>query len=274
MEYAGRALAGEQKRVSPRLLTWICAGAVLLFLAAPSFLLIPVSFTEGDFIEWPPRGATLRWYELFLSSPTWLWAVVRSGTLALASSILALLLGVPAAFALVRARIRGGSAILALILAPLIVPRILTAVALFYFYSKVGLVGTWFGLMLGHVVVSLPYVVITVMAVLRGYDERLDQAALVMGASRLRTFIRVTFPLIAPAVLSAFLFAFVTSLDELTIVLFISGGPLTTLPKQMWDDAILNVGPTVTAVSTVLLVVIVVLITLATRLNERSKTQS
>ena len=159
---------------------------------------------------------------------------------------------------------------MAFVLSPLILPRMIIAVALFYLYARIGLVGTTFGLVLGHTVLAVPYVVITVMAVLKNYDERLDQAAATLGANRWRTLQRVTLPLIRPGIISAFLFAFIVSFDELTIALFTTGGLSATLPKQMWDDAVLKVSPLLAAVSTVLLVFITVMILAAEWFRRRS----
>jgi putative spermidine/putrescine transport system permease protein len=183
------------------------------------------------------------------------------------SATLAMLIGVPAAFALARRDFVGKTGALALILSPLVIPRMIIAVALFYLYARIGLVGTSLGLVLGHAVLAIPFVVVTVMAVLKNYDERLDQAAWSLGANRTRTLYHVTFPLIRGGLVAAFLFAFVTSFDELTIALFVTGGLTTTLPKQMWDDALLKVSPTLAAVSTVLIVFVAVTISLAERLR-------
>lgn len=149
------------------------------------------------------------------------------------------------------------------ILAPMALPHIIIAVGLFYLYARIGLIGTTIGLVIGHTVLSLLYVVVTVMAILSSYDSRLDNAGLTLGASRPRVIRHVTLPLIALALLAAFLFAFMISFDELTLALFTSGGLMATVPKQMWDDAILLVSPTITAVSTVILAFVAMLILLA-----------
>jgi putative spermidine/putrescine transport system permease protein len=144
------------------------------------------------------------------------------------------------------------------------------AVALFYLYARIGLVGSSVGLVLGHAVLAIPFVVVTVMAVLKNYDERLDQAASSLGATPARTLYHVTLPLIRAGLIAAFLFAFVTSFDELTIALFVTGGLTTTLPKQMWDDALLKVTPTLAAVSTVLILFVAGTIWLAEWLRRQA----
>jgi putative spermidine/putrescine transport system permease protein len=249
---------------------WAVGLLIIAFLVLPALFIVPVSFTTEAFIEWPPRGFTLRWYRVYLASPQWIGATVRSLGVGLAAAALAMLLGAPAAFVLARQAVRGKMASLAFVLSPLIIPRMIIAVALFYLYARIGLVGSPLGLVLGHTVLAIPYVVVTVMAVLKTYDERLDQAAWSLGASRLRALWHVTVPLIRAGLLAAFLFAFVTSFDELTIALFVTGGLATTLPKQMWDEALFKVTPTLAAVSAILLVFVTVVIVLAEYLRRRA----
>jgi ABC-type spermidine/putrescine transport system permease subunit I len=246
---------------------WVACLLILAFLALPAFFMIPVSFTSEGFIDWPPRGFSLRWYRTYLASAQWMAATTRSLVVGAVAATLAMLIGAPAAFALARRTFAGKTAALALLLSPLIIPRMIIAVALFYLYARVGLVGTSLGLILGHAVLAVPFVVITVMAVLKNYDERFDQAASSLGAGPARTLYHVTLPLIRTGLMAAFLFAFVTSFDELTIALFVTGGLTTTLPKQMWDDALLKVTPTLAAVSTVLIVFVAITIALAERLR-------
>ena len=164
-----------------------------------------------------------------------------------------MLMGVPAAFMLARSSLSGKGAVFAFLVSPIIIPNSFIAVGLFFFYAKIGLVGTTIGLVLGHTVLAIPYVVITVLAVVKGYDQRLDMAAFTLGANRKQTLTRVTLPLIRSGMIAAFMFAFIISFDELTIALFVTGGELTTLPKQMWDDALMRVSPALAAVATLLL---------------------
>ena len=181
-----------------------------------------------------------------------------------------MLVGTPTAFLLVRSKLRGKSLLLAFVLSPIIIPRIIIAVGMFYFFSKVGLVGTSFGLMLGHTVIAAPYVVMTMMAVLRNYDTRLDLAAQSLGARPWQTLRYVTFPILAAGLMSSFLFAFATSFDELTIALFATGGMTSTLPKQFWDEVTLQISPVIAAVSTCLFVFVAALIWIADRLRRAS----
>lgn len=265
----GSVFAKLGLRRAPASLGGLARILVLGFLAGPALFLIPVSISTSAFIEWPPAFFSMQWYDEMVRSPQWLEAVGRSLVVAMLSALLALLVGTPAAFALVRFELPGKSVILASILAPLIVPRIVTAVGLFYLFAQIGLVGTTTGLVLGHAVLSVPFVTITMMAVLKHHDWRLEQAAATMGATRAATLRRITLPLIRNGLIASYLFAFVTSFDELTIALFVTGGLFGTLPKQMWDDALLKVSPTLAAVSVVLLVVITVFVVVAERLSRQ-----
>lgn len=250
--------------------TWWVAIAVLAFLSLPAFLMLPLSFSADSGLNWPPRGFSLQWYEQMLASPIWMRAIVQSLVVGVGAGILAMLIGTPVAFLLVRGAMRGKGIWLAFVLSPIVVPRMIIAVGIFYFYAKVGLVGTTLGLILAHTVIAVPYVVITMMAVLRNYDTRLDMAAQSLGASPWSTLRFVTFPILSAGLLSSFLFAFATSFDELTIALFSSGGLSATLPKQFWDEVTLQISPVIAAVSTCLFAFIAVLIWIADRLRNRS----
>ncbi len=242
---------------------------IFAVISIPAFLMIPLSFAASGLI-WPPTGFTLQWYEQMLQSPLWVQAITRSLLVGIGTGILSMLVGVPVAFLLVRTKMRGKGAMLAFVLSPIVVPRMIIAVGLFYFFANVGLVGTSIGLVLGHTVVAVPYVVITMMAVLRNYDIRLDLAAQSLGARPFATLRYVTFPILGAGMMSSFLFAFATSFDELTIALFSSGGLSATLPKQLWDEVTLQVSPVIAAVSTCLFLFIGVLILVAEWLRRRS----
>lgn len=233
---------------------------IVIFLAAPTFFLIPVSFTGSNFIEWPPRGFSLQWYEAYFTNPIWREATVRSIVVGLITAGFSVAIGVPAAFALTRSKFKGKGLVLPYILLPLVAPNIIVALALFYYFSKIGLVGTDVGLIIGHTVFAVPYVVLTMIATLANYDQRLDHAAWTLGARPLTTFRLVTLPLIKVGFMTSFLFAFVRSFDEVTVALFISPGLTTTLPKRMWTEAHHSVEPTLAAVSTILIVMVILVI--------------
>lgn len=244
--------------------------ALLVFLSVPALLMIPISFADKSGLNWPPQGFTLQHYQDMLASPLWINATVRSFVVGFFAALAAMAVGTPVAFLLVRSQMRGKALLLAFVLSPLIIPRMIIAVGMFYFFSKVGLVGTSLGLVLGHTVIAIPYVVMTMMAVLRNYDTRLDMAAQSLGARPWQTLRYVTFPIIAAGLTSSFLFAFATSFDELTISLFASGGLSSTLPKQFWDEVTLQISPVIAAVSTCLFAFIGILITCADWLRRRS----
>ena len=245
--------ADRARRSGSRITLWIIAMTVIAFLCVPAFFVIPVSFTEEGFLGWPPIGFSLQWYEQVLNSPAWAAAAKRSFVVAISSALLGMSIGVPAAFFLARKQFFGKVALFAFLVSPIIMPNIIIAIALFYLYAKLGLVGTNIGLILGHTVLAIPYVVITVMAILKNYDHRLDQAAWTLGANKFQTLTRVTLPLLSAGLIASFMFAFIISFDELTIALFVTGGEVTTLPKQMWDDALMRVSPALAAVASLLL---------------------
>lgn len=243
---------------------------LLGFLSLPPLLMIPLSFAGGSGLNWPPQGFSLQWYRQMFESPLWTQALTRSLVVGIGAGVLSMLIGTPAAFLLARTQMRGKSLMLAFVLSPIIVPRMIIAVGLFYLFAKVGLVGTSLGLILGHTVICVPYVVLTMMAVLRNYDTRLDLAAQSLGARPWQTLRYVTFPILIAGLTSSFLFAFATSFDELTISLFASGGLNSTLPKQFWDEVTLQISPVIAAVSTCLFFFVAALIWIADRLRRRS----
>jgi len=236
-----------------RVAIWMVGLLIMGFLALPALFVIPVSFTEEGFLGWPPKGFSLQWYAKLVESEVWVNAAIRSFAVAIISSALGMVLGVPAAFMLARQSFTGKGAVFAFLVSPIIIPHIFIAVGLFFLYSKIGMTGTTAGLILGHTVLAIPYIVVTVLAVVKGYDRNLDMAAWTLGANRRQTLARVTLPMIRSGLIAAFMFAFVMSFDELTIALFVTGGEVTTLPKQMWDDALLRVSPALAAVATLLL---------------------
>lgn len=260
--YAGALLRrirpDRQQRlgVERRPILWVVGLMGIGFLALPTFFLIPISVSENRFLAWPPQGFTWRWYEVYFSSAVWVDATLRSIGVGLATAIISMMLGVPAAFVLARQRVIGKNVILVLMLLPMVLPHIIVAVGLFYLYAKVGLVGTNIGLILGNTIFSLPYVVITVMAVLRNYDERLDQAAWTLGAKRSVTFRRITLPLLKAGMVTAFLFAFVKAMDELAIALFVADAGTPLLPKQLWQEMSYKIDPSLAAVSTLILMIV------------------
>lgn len=259
----------QAREGAPRPLTAFVV-ALLAVMTLPVLLMIPLSFADSG-LNWPPQGFTLRWYEQIFNSPIWMSALTRSLVVGLCTATLALLIGTPVAFLMVRGRMRGKTALLAFTLMPVVMPNMILSVGLFYLYARIGLVGTNLGLIIGHTVIAVPYVVLTVMSVLRNYDSRLDLAAQSLGATPWVTLRLVTLPIIGAGMISAFLFAFTISFDELTIALFTSGGMSATLPKQLWDEVSLSISPLLAAVSSCLFLFVTVLIVFAGLLNRRQK---
>jgi putative spermidine/putrescine transport system permease protein len=245
--------------------------AILIVLVVPVLSVIPYAFTSGDFIAFPPKLFSLRWFGTFLSSSVWQSAVIRSFEVGFGTAVLSVALGFGATLAMTRMSQRAVKPLFALMVAPLIVPRIVVAVGLLYLLSRFGLTGTNTGLIIGHTVLAIPYVVVTLAAGFQRFDWRLDDAARVMGATSSQRIRTVVLPLLMASVSAAFLFAFLVSFDDLTIAIFVSGGINTTLPKQMWDDIQLAITPTLAAVSTTLVVLIALVISVSAWLKRRAR---
>ncbi|WP_139976589.1 ABC transporter permease subunit [Ochrobactrum sp. CGA5] len=262
-----RAMIGQA--AASRLMGLYCVLSCA-FLLLPTLIVIPIAFTSSQFLEFPPPGFGLDWFRAYFTSDLWVSATLRSFGVAFATAILATVIGGFAALALARSRSRWSGLIFAFFLAPMIVPRIVIAVGLFYLFAQIGLVATNTGLVIGHTVLALPFAFVAIAAVLKSYDWRLDQAAATLGANRVQALRFVTVPLIRSGLTAAFLFAFITSFDELTVAIFVSGGIKTTLPKQMWDDMILQLNPTLAAVSVVVFLVVTTLLLAAEKLRRSS----
>jgi putative spermidine/putrescine transport system permease protein len=231
---------------------------VLLFEILPIFIVIPMSFSAGRFLRFPPPGLSLQWYEKFFQDYGWLRATVVSFEVAGLTMILATILGTLAAFGIVRGRFGGKKAAIAFIISPRIIPEIITAISLYYMFVRFQLVGSVIGLTLAHTVLAIPFVTVIVTSALNGFDESLEQAAMNLGAGPLRTFWKVTLPILKPAILSGATFAFIISFDELILALFLAGQTSATLPRKMWEGLRMQINPTVSAVSSMMIGVSVV----------------
>ena len=249
----------------------VVAGLVLLYLVFPILVVIPLSFSAGTYLSFPPPGFSFRWYENFLGRADWLGAASLSLWVGGAVMALATALGAPAALALVRSQFRGKDLLTGFIISPLIAPVIIVAIGIYFFYARLGLVGNPFALVIAHTALAVPFVVINVSATLQGFDERLEQAAMNLGATPWRTFWQVTFPIIRPGVLAGALFAFISSFDELVVALFVSGTSAVTLPRKMWESIRFEIDPTIAAVSTMLIVLTGTLFLSAELLRRRSE---
>ena len=247
------------------------AALVLLYLVFPILVVIPLSFSAGTYLSFPPPGFSLRWYANFFGRTDWLGAASLSLWVGAAVMLLATALGAPAALALVRSDFHGKNFLTGFIISPLIAPAIIVAIGIYFFYARLGLVGNPFALVIAHTALAVPFVVINVAATLQGFDESLEQAAMNLGATPWRTFWQVTFPIIRPGVLAGALFAFISSFDELVVALFISGSSAVTLPRKMWESIRFEIDPTIAAVSTMLIVLTGALFLSAELLRRRSE---
>ncbi|MBA3450509.1 MAG: ABC transporter permease [Chloroflexia bacterium] len=254
-----------------RVMLWIVVTIVLAYLVFPVFIVAPVSFSSAKYLQFPPPGWSLQWYENYLNRPGWVPATFVSIRVAVITTVLATTLGTAASLALVRGRFPGRNAINSFMVSPLVVPGIIVAIGIYFFYAQAKLVGNPLGLAFAHTALALPFVVTNVSATLHGFDERLEYAAMNLGANRWQTFRRVTLPIIRPGVFAGALFAFITSFDELIVALFVSGSGAVTLPRKMWDSLRQEIDPTIAAVSTILITLSVAILLTAELLRQRSE---
>ena len=247
----------------PRRLLLVSLGALtVFFLMAPTLVVVPMSFTASNSLTFPPEGFSTRWYERMLTDPQWSTGFVNSAQVALLTAVLATVLGTLAALGTVRGRFPGKNAVNALVLSPLIVPVIIIAIGMFSVFVRWKITGTIVGLVLAHTALAVPFVVVNVATSLRTMDRNLELAAMNLGADPLRTFFRITLPIVLPGVFAGALFAFITSWDEVVVSIFLTTARFRTLPVEMWEQVRQVVDPTVAAVSTTLLVVTTTLLVL------------
>ncbi|KUM24434.1 ABC transporter permease [Mesorhizobium loti] len=247
-------------------------GVILFFLVLPTLIVIPISFGNAPYIEFPPSGLTLRWYEQFFSDPDWIAATLFSLRIAFFTTISATIIGTLAAVALVRGDLPGKSLVFGLALSPLIVPHIIIAIALYLFFAPLGLTGNFFGFLLAHTMLTVPYVVIAVSASLQRFDPVLEMAALNCGARRGRAFFEIVMPQITPGVITGAVFAFVTSFDEATVAFFISGVDGKTITRKLFEDIDFNLTPVIAVVSTIIVAISLLLMGAIRLVQNRTKT--
>jgi putative spermidine/putrescine transport system permease protein len=244
---------------------------VLLFLALPIVIVALLSFSSASYLTFPPPAFGIRWYAAYLGSREWLASTWLSLAVGASVVVLATTLGTLAALGLTRLPRQMRAITAALIVSPLIVPGVIAAIGIYYAYARYRLVGTPIGLVLAHTCLAVPFVVTSVSASLAGFDRRLEQAALSLGATPWGTFRQVTLPLILPGVLVGALFAFITSFDEVIVALFLSGSGAVTLPRRMWDDLRFAIDPTIAAVSTLTIVLTAMMLGGVHALRRRGK---
>jgi putative spermidine/putrescine transport system permease protein len=227
---------------------------ILLYLLAPIIVVVATAFTTTAYPVFPPQGFTLQWFYRFLSMSEFTDAVQRSALLALTSTAIASVLGTFSALALGRYRFKGRDIIASLMLSPILFPTIVLGLALLVFYSQIGLSGSFTGLVIAHSVLTTPFVIRMVMASLAEFDPAVEEAARNLGAGWWRTFLQVTLPLVRPGVLAGAVFAFIISFDELVVTLFLAGPDMTTLPVRIYTYVEFSSDPTISAISTTLII--------------------
>ncbi|MFN4143894.1 ABC transporter permease [Aestuariivirga sp.] len=244
---------------------------VLLFLISPILAVMPLSFNSESFFTYPMPGYSLKWYEDFFFNPRWTGAVKVSFLVALATTALATALGTLAALGLARSNFPAKATVMAVLISPMIVPVIISAVGMFKFYASLDLVGTRLGIILAHTALATPFVVITVTATLASFDKTLMRAGASCGAPPHTVFFKVVMPLILPGMISGALFAFVISFDEVIVVLFLASPEDRTLPLQMFSGIREMISPTITAAATVLVLISSALLIILEMLRRRSE---
>ena len=249
---------------------WAIVVAILLFLVLPVLVIVPLSFSAGSFLPFPQPGLAFQWYEELFSSGPWRLSFRNSMVVALATTVLASTLGTLAAMGLNRADFPAKSLVMALLISPIVVPIIIVAVGVYFFYAPLGLTGSLLGLTLAHTVLAVPFVFITVSATLAGFDHNLVRAAASLGAPPLVTFRRVVLPTIAPGVISGAIFAFVIAFDEVVVALFLTGPGERTLPRQMFVGIRENISPVIAAAATLLILLSILLMATTEILRRRS----
>lgn len=254
------------------------AWLVLFFLILPILVIIPLSFNVEPFFSFTkgmillePSAYSLRWYQAIITNDNWMLAIKNSFIIGIFATLIATILGTLAAVGMSSQNMPFRRVIMALLLSPMIVPLIIVAAGMFFFYTKFNLAGSYPGLIIAHAALGVPFVIITVTATLSGFDKSLYHAGLSMGASPLKTFFDIVVPLIRPGVISGAMFAFVTSFDEVVLVLFLAGPGQRTIPRQMFSGLREQINPTILAVATLLILVSVIFLITLELLRRRSE---
>jgi putative spermidine/putrescine transport system permease protein len=230
----------------------LCVG-VLGFLLLPILVIVPLSFSDSSFLVYPIPAFSLKWYGNLFGSAEWARAAKNSFLIAPAATLVATGLGTLAAVGLARTAFPFKGLLMSLLIAPMVVPIVVVGVSTYLFFAPLGLADSYTALIIVHAALGAPFVLTTVLATLQGFDQNLVRASLGLGESPLRTFFRITLPVIAPGVISGALFAFATSFDEVVVVLFLAGPEQLTLPRQMFNGIRENISPTIAAVATLLI---------------------
>ena len=253
MKWWASAASETQITHGQRLWLYCLAVIIMCLLVIPTVIVIPMSFSDSQYLEFPPQTWSLRWYHEYLDTPRWVNATVTSFKVASLTMLVATPFGTMAAYGLFVSGSRLGKMVFFMLMTPMIVPVILIAIGTFYVFGKLGLVNSILGLVLAHTVLSLPIVMIIITAALRTYDLNQERVAQSLGSTRLRAFFEITLPQLKFSILTAALLAFLTSFDEVIISIFLSGGGNSTLTKQMFSALRDYIDPTIAAISTLMI---------------------
>ncbi|MEK1925765.1 ABC transporter permease [Rhizobium giardinii] len=254
---------------------WILVGITGLtaaFLVLPIVFIAALSFGSSQWLIFPPPAWTLKWYEAFFADPRWLEAAGTSFYIAAIVTVLSVLIGLVASFGLVRGRFIGKEGLRALFLTPMILPVVVLAVALYAFFLRIGLNGTVTGFVIAHLVVALPFSILSITNALEGFDKSIEDAAVLCGASPLEAKLRITLPSISHGLFSAAVFSFLTSWDEVVLAIFMASPTLQTLPVKIWATLRQDLTPVIAAASTLLIVITIALMLLVALLRKGLKT--
>jgi putative spermidine/putrescine transport system permease protein len=246
-----------------RLWLYVLAVLIMAFLILPTVIVIPMSFSASQYLEFPPRAWSLRWYENYVNSPAWMqatWTSIKAGVL---TALVATPLGTAAAYGLFVSRLRAAALVVPILLTPIIVPVILVGIGVFYAYVRLKLVNTLIGVVLAHSMLAIPLVMMVVTSALKSYDMNQEMVARSLGASRPRAFFLVTLPQIKFAIVTSAVLSFLTSFDEVVIAMFVSGGDNSTLTRNMFNALRDQIDPTIAAISTVMIVISSLLVILS-----------
>ncbi len=274
MKWLAHPVTETQIPRGSRLWLYVIAIMVMIFLVVPTLLVIPMSFSGAQYLEFPPRQWSLRWYESYFNSASWMQATATSLKAGVLTALVATPLGTMAAYGLIASRVKYAKLLTTLLLTPIVVPVILIGIGVFYAYVKLKLVNTLTGLVLAHSMLAIPVVMMVVSSTLKSFDLNQELVARSLGASRLRTFMQVTFPQIRFSVLTGAVMAFLTSFDEIIVSLFISGGDYSTLTRNMFNALRDQVDPTIAAISTLIVLSTSLMLALTQFIGKKAKHQT
>ncbi|WP_061239065.1 ABC transporter permease [Ectopseudomonas composti] len=250
---------------------FLTTAAIAAFLLLPIVFIVLLSFGSSQWLVFPPPGWTLKWYEQFFSNPDWMQAAYTSLKVALLTTVCAVALGLPCAFALVRGKFPGRELLYALFTLPMIVPLVIIAVAVYALFLKLGYTGTLLAFVISHVIVALPFTIISIINSLKLFDQSIEDAAVICGASRLQAIVKVTFPAIRPGMMAGALFAFLVSWDEVVLSVMMASPSLQTLPVKMWTTLRQDLTPVIAVASTLLIGLSLLIMIVAAVVRRRSE---